>query len=121
MGPQPVPLVLQTCVIGLPKLLLRGFSSISAGELVCRLWFQDAAPCTVSPVTTRATSEVSRPLMRKFCPLVSKKIFPVTPGSKKATWALSHSSRYAAPFHCSRWSSHSVFQPISLFVSLSDE
>ena len=47
-----------------------GLLSISAGELVCRLWFQEAAPCSVSPLMTRATSEVSMPLMRKFWPLV---------------------------------------------------
>ena len=40
------------------------------GEFVCRLWFQDAAPCSVSPLMTRATTEVSTPLMRKFWPLV---------------------------------------------------
>src|ERR1700732_2565443 len=47
-------------------------------------------------------------------------MLPTTPGSKKATWTLSQFSRYAAPFHCNRWSRNSVFQPISLFVSLSD-
>src|SRR6266853_1095301 len=113
-------MTVQVWVIGLPTFTLAGFSSISAGEFVCRLWFQDPAPCRVSPVTTRATMEVSTPLMRKFWPLVSKKMLPVTPGSKKATWTLSQFSRYTAPFHCRRWSRNSVFQPISLFVNLSE-
>src|ERR1700682_1509823 len=47
-------------------------------------------------------------------------MLPIKPGSKKATWTLSQFSRYTAPFHCRRWLRNSVFQPISLFVNLSD-
>src|SRR2546430_4243842 len=46
-------------VIGWPKFGLFGTLLSKIGEFVCRLWFQDAAPCSVSPVTTRASSEVS--------------------------------------------------------------
>src|SRR2546430_12480954 len=37
---QFAPLLSHTCVIGLPKFMLAGFWSISAGEFVCRLWFR---------------------------------------------------------------------------------
>src|SRR5450432_2648894 len=84
-GAQPVPVLLHDTVIGLPKLLLPGPLSISAGELVCLLWFQDPAPCTVRPGATNATSEVSIPLTRKSWPLVPNVRLPVSPGSKKPT------------------------------------
>src|SRR3982074_858163 len=106
-GTQLRPKELQACVIGLPKSGLWGLLLSSIGEFVCLLWFHDAAPCSVSPVTTRAVSEVSTPLMTKFCPLVLKKTLPTTPGLKKATWTLSQFSRYIAPFHCRRWSRNS--------------
>ena len=50
-GAQLAPDV-QPAVMGLPKLLLAGLLSNNAGELVCSLWFQDAAPCRVSPSMT---------------------------------------------------------------------
>src|ERR1700733_13200541 len=56
----------QANVIRWPKGGLAGLLFVSTGEFVCRLWFQDAAPCSVSPVVTRATNEVSMPLIRKF-------------------------------------------------------
>src|ERR1700719_2648246 len=68
-------------VMGLPKLMLAGLLSISAGEFVCSLWFQDPEPCTVNPGMTTATMEVSIPRTRKFCPLVPKVRLPVSPGS----------------------------------------
>ena len=64
-GVQLAPVLSQSWVIGLPKFALLGLLSISIGEFVCRLLFQAAPPCTVRPVMSRATSEVSRPLMRK--------------------------------------------------------
>jgi len=69
-GAQLAPVLSQAWVIAWPKLLLAGLLAMSAGELVWRLWFQDAAACAVSPLVTRAESEVSIPLIRKFCPLV---------------------------------------------------
>src|ERR1700733_10991653 len=107
-------------VIGLPKFTLAGLVSISVGELVCTLEFHDDAPCTVRPCQTRATTEVSTPRMRKSCPLEPKARLPVSPGSKKPICTLSQFSWYSAPFHCKRWSNHSVFQPISLFVKSSE-
>src|ERR1700732_3138729 len=70
-------------VMALPKFTLAGLVSINAGELVCSLEFQDAAPCMASPCQPRATIEVSTPRIRKFCPLVPKARLPVWPGSKK--------------------------------------
>jgi len=61
-----LPSALQSCVIGLPKFALAGLLSVSTGEFVCRLWFQAAPTCSVRPLTTFATKEVSMPLMRKF-------------------------------------------------------
>jgi len=107
-------------VIGLPKFTLSGLVSISDGELVCTLEFHDAAPCTVRPGITTATSDVSTPRMRKFCPLVPKARLPVSPGSKKPICTLFQFSWYSAPFHWKRWSKNSVFQPISLFVRSSE-
>src|ERR1700733_15710842 len=120
-APQLPPNALQANVMGLPKFAVSGTLSSRTGEFVWRLWFHDAAACSVSPVMTRATSDDSIPLMRKSWPLVLKKMLPTTPGSKKATCTSSQSSRYTAPFHCRRWSKNSVFQPLSLFVRRSDE
>src|SRR6266850_6159966 len=110
-GVQTAPL--HDSVMALPKLTLPGKLSIKDGELVCSLWFHDAAPCTVSPCATRATIDVSTPRTRKFCPLVPKVRLPVSPGSKKPTCTLSQFSWYSVPFHCKRWLNHSVFQPNS--------
>src|SRR5882762_7671432 len=99
-GVQPV--AVQDSVMALPKLTLPGKLSMKDGELVCSLRFQEAAPCSVSPCATRATTEVSMPRTRKFCPLVPKVRLPVSPGSKKATCTLSQFSWYRAPFHCRR-------------------
>src|SRR5260370_40330307 len=82
------PLAEQDSVMGLPKLTLPGKLSIKDGELVCSLWFHDAAPCRVSPCATRATIDVSTPRTRKSCPLVPKVRLPVSPGSKKPTCTL---------------------------------
>src|SRR6266702_2853283 len=105
--------VLHDSVMGLPKLTLAGLVSIRAGELVCSLRFQDAAPCSVSPGATSATTEVSIPRIRKFCPLVPKVKLPVSPGSKKPTCMLSQFSWYTEPFHWKWWFRNSVFQPNS--------
>src|SRR5262249_1555800 len=87
------PKALQATSIGLPKSGLAGLLLSRIGELVCRLWFQEAAACTVSPCTTFAIREVSMPLMRKFWALVLKKMLPTTPGLKNATCTLSQFSR----------------------------
>src|ERR1700692_913603 len=108
------PALPQDSVMVLPKFTLAGLVSISDGELVCTLEFHDAAPCNVRPGITTATTEVSTPRMRKFCPLVPKARLPVSPGSKKPICTLSQFSWYSAPFHWKRWSKNSVFQPISL-------
>src|SRR5271165_993289 len=120
-GVQFAPVVLaHNSVMGLPKFTLAGLVSMSAGELVCSLEFHDAPPCTVRPVKTRATREVSTPRIRKSCPLVPKARFPVSPGSKKPICTPFQFSWYTAPFHWKWWSKNSVFQPISLFVKSSE-
>src|ERR1700730_11357185 len=69
-GAQLRPKELQAFVICLPKSGLAGLLLNRFGEFVCLLWFQDAAPCSVSWLVTRPTSDVSTPLTRKFWPLV---------------------------------------------------
>src|SRR5450631_4181701 len=98
-GVQTVPVELHDTEMGLPKLALFGLLSIKDGELVCSLRFQDAAPCTVSPGATRATSEVSIPRTRKSWPFVPNVRLPVSPGSKKPTCTFFQSSWYSVPFH----------------------
>src|SRR5580692_621338 len=120
MALHPVPLELHFSVMALPKFTLAGLVSMSAGEFVCVLEFHEAAPCTVSPGVTRATIDVSTPRMRKSWPLVPKARLPVSPGSKKPICTLFQFSWYSAPFHWKRWSNHSVFQPTSLLVRLSE-
>ncbi len=71
---QLLPVLSHFSVSGLPRFWLPGTLTISAGLLVCSLRFQAAEASKVRPSVIRPTSEVSRPLIRKFWPLVLKNV-----------------------------------------------